>query len=57
MTELAEITLYDIQDVAKFLNITIKTANELCRTQKIKATKVGREWKVTKEALKKYLKI
>lgn len=57
MTELADITLYDINDVCKFLNLSRHTANKLCREGQIKAKKVGRDWKVTKEALEKYLKI
>ena len=57
MTELADIILYDITDVCKFLNITRHTANKLCAENRIKAIKVGREWKITKEALEKYLKI
>jgi excisionase family DNA binding protein len=41
----------------KFLNISRYTANKLCREGRIKAIKVGSDWKVTKEALEKYLKI
>lgn len=54
MTELAEITLYDINDLCKFLDISRFTANKLCRERRIKATKVGKEWKITKEALEQY---
>lgn len=57
MTELADITLYDINDVCKFLNISRHTANKLCSERRINAIKIGRTWKVTKEALEKYLKI
>ena len=57
MTELADITLYDIDDLLKFLHISRYTANRLCREGRIKAIKVGSDWKVTKEALEKYLKI
>ena len=57
MTELAEIKLYDIDDLCNFLNISKFTANKICRERKINAVKVGKEWKVTKEALEKYLKI
>ena len=57
MTVLADIELYDIDDLCKFLNISRFTANKLCREGQIKAIKVGRDWKVTKESLEKYLKI
>lgn len=57
MTELAQIKLYDIKDLANFLNISRFTANKLCRERTIKAVKVGKEWKVTQEALENYLKI
>lgn len=54
MTELAEITLYDIEDLCKFLDISRFTANKLCRERRIKAIKVGKEWKITKEALEQF---
>lgn len=57
MTVLADIELYDIDDLCKFLNISRFTANKLCREGQINAKKVGRDWKVTKESLEKYLKI
>lgn len=57
MTQLADITLYDISDICEFLNITRDTANRLCRENRIKAVKVGRDWKVTQEGIEKYLKI
>lgn len=57
MTELAGIILYDINDLCKFLNMSKFTANKLCREREIKAVKVGKVWKITKEALEDYLKI
>lgn len=57
MTELAQIKLYDINDLANFLNISRFTANKLCRERIIKAIKVGKEWKITQEALETYLKV
>lgn len=57
MTNLAEITLYGIKDVAEFLGISIPVANRMCRERIIKAKKVGREWKVTKEGLENYLNV
>lgn len=57
MTELAGITLYDVDDMSKFLGLSIYSINKLCRERRIKATKVGSGWKVTKEALENYLNI
>lgn len=57
MTELAEIKLYSIEDICMFLSCSRFTVNKLCRERRIKATKVGREWKVTKEALENYLNL
>lgn len=57
MTNVADITLYDVEDICKLLGCSRFTANRLCRQQEIKATKVGNAWKVTKEALERYLKI
>lgn len=57
MTNLAEITLYSADDVSKFLCISKPTVNRMCRERVLTAKKVGNEWKVTKEALEKYLKI
>lgn len=57
MTELAEITLYNIDDLCRFLDISKFTANKLCRERRIKAIKVGKKWKITKEALEVYLKL
>lgn len=57
MTELAGITLYDVDDMSKFLGLSIYSINKLCRERRIKAVKVGSGWKVTKEALENYLNI
>lgn len=57
MTELAGITLYDVDDMSKFLGLSIYSINKLCRERRIKATKVGSNWKATKEALENYLNI
>ena len=46
------LSLYDIQ---KILNIGRNKAYELIRTNTIPSFKIGREWRVTKEALDKYI--
>lgn len=57
MTELAEIKLYTAEELANFLGVATWTANKLCRERRIKAIKVGKEWRVTQNALEEYLKI
>lgn len=36
-------------DIAKRLNVTICRADFLCRTGRIKATKIGRDWLISEE--------
>lgn len=57
MTNVAGITLYDVNDICALLSCSRYTANKLCREQSIKAIKANGQWRVTKEALEKYLKI
>lgn len=57
MTSLAEIVLYSADDVSNFLGISRAIVNRMCRERVIGARKVGNEWKITKEALEKYLNI
>lgn len=57
MTELAQIKLYTAEELANFLGIALWTANKLCRERRIKAIKIGKEWRVTQNALEEYLKI
>ena len=57
MTELAGVTLYDTDEISEFLGISKLKADQYCRERRIEARKVGKSWRVTKEALEKYLKV
>ena len=48
-------SLLSLHDVQKILNIGRNKAYELIRTNTIPSFKIGREWRVTKEALDKYI--
>lgn len=48
-------SLLSPDDVQKILNIGRNKAYELIRTNTIPSFKIGREWRVTKEALDKYI--
>lgn len=57
MTELAGVTLYTTEEISEFLGISKLKADQFCRERRIEAKKVGKSWRVTKEALEKYLKV
>ena len=44
-----------LQEVAELLRISRKTAEKLVHTGQIRAVKVGRVWRVPKEALEAFL--
>ncbi len=48
-------SLLSLDDVQKILNIGRNKTYELIRTNTIPSFKIGREWRVTKEALDKYI--
>lgn len=56
MTELADIRLYTLDEVAMLLGISMYTARKYCRDKTIKAVKAGKSWKVPQESLDKYLR-
>lgn len=47
--------LLNLNDVCMILGIKSATAARLCREQKIRAFKVGREWRIPKIALEQYV--
>ena len=55
MTELATIKLYYPEDVAKLLEISVKTYNRLCASREIPAKKVGGRWVITETKLNEFL--
>lgn len=47
--------LLTIEEVARILRISEYTAREMCKRQEINARKIGRNWKVKQEDLRKYI--
>ncbi len=46
--------LYSVEDVSKILQLHPKTIVRFIHDGKIKAQKIGREWRISQEALKEY---
>jgi excisionase family DNA binding protein len=46
--------MYTVQELAKILSLHPKTVQRFIREGKIKATKIGREWRVRKEDLRDF---
>jgi len=44
--------IYDAQKLAKFFGVSRETARDWCKTGKLPAFKIGKEWKVRQEDLK-----
>ncbi|MFT4105535.1 MAG: helix-turn-helix domain-containing protein [Lacrimispora sp.] len=47
--------LLNLNDICTILDIRPATAAKLCRSRKLNAFKVGREWRITKLALENYV--
>ena len=54
---MAELTTYTLTEIADILKVSQKTVYRYVRDGKIPATKVGRQWRITEQALKEYLKV
>lgn len=52
VTKIEENGLYDVEGLAKLLNITEKTVRKMVLEGEIKGRKLGRKWYVTGSALK-----
>lgn len=48
-------TLYDINEIAEKLGVSVVTATNLIKTKKLQAVKFGRRWNVSKENLSEFL--
>ena len=48
--------IYDIKELQKILKIGRSQAYSLVESGKIKAFRIGSTWKITEEALEKYIK-
>lgn len=55
-TDVKPIKFYTTKDLCILLNISFKYAQKLVRDGKIKAIKVGNEWRITEDHLNEYLK-
>ena len=48
--------VWTVGEVASYLRTTVRTVRGLIRRKEIKALRVGREYRITREALEEYLK-
>ncbi len=53
--DMKEIKLYTLEEVARILGVTHRTAWEYAKQKKIKAVKIGGRWKITESNLQKFL--
>lgn len=44
-------------EAADYLRVSVNTVHELCRTRQLRATRVGRQWRILKTDLDAYLGI
>jgi excisionase family DNA binding protein len=49
-----ELKLYDVEDLAKLLDIQERTVRKLFKDGKLKGRKLARKWYITEEALRDY---
>ena len=54
-TNRPDLKLYSLEEVAKILGVTHRTAWNYVKADKIKANKIGGAWKITEENLKKFI--
>lgn len=50
-----EIVMYTLKEVEGMLKVTRRTLYNYLKAGEINATKVGREWRVSREALQEFL--
>jgi len=55
MIQIGDIKAYDVQEIAKALNMTPQSVRKFIREGRIKGRKVGTRWYVTEEAMREYL--
>ena len=51
----SDLTLYTLREVAIILKVTYRTVLNYVKTNKLKAGKIGREWKVTETDLREFV--
>ncbi len=52
---LKELKLYSLTDIEKILGVTHRTVLQYVRDKKLKALKVGGQWRVTEKDLKEFI--
>lgn len=55
MTDLENLKLYTLPQVAKILGITDRTAWNYVKAKKIKAVKIGGKWKISEDNLREFI--
>jgi len=50
-----EIRLYGLQEIAEALNVTRRTLYNYLKQGKLKAVKIGKEWRVSEDNLHRFL--
>lgn len=52
---MADIKLYTLNEIAKILNVSVRTLYNYIDNGRLKATKIGGKWLVTEEFLKELI--
>lgn len=50
-----EIKIYTLSEVAEILHLTRRTVYSYVKSKKIKAVKIGRQWRVSQEAMREFV--
>lgn len=56
MIKVEELTVYDVEECSKMLNIHPNTVRRYVRSGKLKGQRVGGKWYVTADTLKEFIK-
>lgn len=52
-----DIEVYTLQEIEDLLHVTRRTLYNWIKSRKLKAFRIGKEWRVTKEALEEFTQI
>jgi putative molybdopterin biosynthesis protein len=55
MRLMADTTMYTVEEIAKMLKVSTETIRKLIARGEIKAKRIGKQYRVTQEALDEYL--
>ena len=47
---------YTTEEVANFLKISAKTVREMIKSKRLEAVRVGKEYRITEDQIRKYIK-